>query len=129
MKKLAIALMAILPLVTLSLILPGTASADGEWAAGEWKLWTDYSDANGQVTFTGHVRIQRVGGRLTGRIKFDVLGEWERLEDIEVTDETVGFTRPKYKQRYFGHRNGDRMEGTYKDRLNHGEWAWQAERE
>jgi hypothetical protein len=129
MKKLAIALLAILPLVTLSLILPRKVSAASEWAVGEWKLSTDYSDADHQTTFTGRLRIEREGRRLSGRIYFDTLGEWERLEDVEVTHETVSFTRPKYKQRYFGHRDRGRMEGTYKDHLHHGEFAWRAERE
>jgi len=129
MKKLAIALVVVLPLVTLSLILPGKASADVGWAVGGWKLWTDYSDHGQRTAFTGRLRIERERGRLSGRVYFDVLGEWERLEDVEVTDDTVSFTRAKYEQRYSGHRRRDRMEGTYRDHLNHGEWAWHAQRQ
>lgn len=130
MKKLAIALPAILLIAALSLLLPRKAAADSDWAVGYWKLTTDYTDPGGQkVVFTGRLHIERERGRLTGRIYFDVLGQWERLQDVEVTDDTVSFRREQYGQRYAGRRHRDRMEGSYRDHLNHGEWAWHAEKE
>jgi hypothetical protein len=129
MRKPGIALLAILFTVTLSLILPGKASADSDWALGYWKLSTDYTNEGQKVTFTGRLHIERERGRLSGRIYFDVLGKWERLQDVEVTDDTVSFRREQYEQRYSGRRHRGGMEGTYRDHLNHGEWAWHAERE
>lgn len=130
MKKMTISLLAILTLFTLSLILPMEASADRGWAVGEWRLVQYYTSDNGsEVSFNGRLRIHRDGDRFYGRIYFDVVGKWEPLEDVEVMDKAIRFTRPEYKQRFKGHRKHDQMGGTYRDKINRGEWTWQAERE
>jgi hypothetical protein len=129
MKKPTISLVAILALVTLSLVLPMKASAYRGWAVGEWRLLQYYTENGRQVSFNGRLRIHREGDRFYGHIYFDVVGDWEPLENIEVTDETIRFTRPMYEQRFRGHRQGNQMSGTYRDRIHDGEWTWRAERE
>lgn len=129
MQRLTISLLAILTLVIFSLILPMKTSAHRGWAVGEWRLVQYYTDDGREVSFSGLLRIHREEDRFYGRIYFDVVGDWEPLEDILVTDETIRFTRPMYKQRFDGHRNGNRMKGTYRDKIHHGEWTWMAEPE
>ena len=130
MKKLTVSFLALLTLAILSFTLPMQASADRGWAVGEWRLVQNYTRDDGQkVTFNGRIRIHRERGKFYGRINFDVVGNWEPLEGIEVTDETIRFIRPVYKQRFHGQRYGNRMKGTYRDKLNRGEWTWRAEQE
>jgi hypothetical protein len=130
MKKLAISLLVILTSVILYCSLPTQAFADHEWAIGEWRLVQYFTQENGsEVTFNGRLRIQREHGRFSGSIYFDAVGNWEPLRKIEVSDETISFTRPTYEQRFYGHRHRDKMNGTYKDKLHQGEWKWRAEKE
>jgi hypothetical protein len=125
MKKLTTSLMAILvTLVILSLILPMKASADHGWAVGEWKLSQSYHD----TTFSGTLSIQREDGRFSGRIYFDTVGHWEHLKHVEVTDETLSFSRPMAKQKFRGHRHGDEITGHW-DSSTQGEWKWRAWRD
>ncbi len=130
MKKLTLSLLVILTLSILSFAMPMQASASRGWAVGEWMLYQYFTSEDGrEVTFNGRLRIHREGDRFYGRIYFDVVGNWEPLEDINVTDETIRFTRPMYKQRFYGHRNGNQMNGTYRDKIHRGEWKWRAEQE
>jgi hypothetical protein len=130
MKKLTLSLVALVALVILSLILPMKATAGRGWAVGEWRLLQYFTQDDGrEVSFSGLLRIHREGDGFHGRIYFDAVGNWEPLVNIEVTDETIRFTRPMYEQKFRGHRSGDRMKGTYRDRIHHGEWTWRAERD
>jgi hypothetical protein len=114
----------------LLLIVPQNASAHREWAVGEWRLWQNFSEHHQESTFKGRLDISRDGDHFHGRIYFDVVGEWEHLEDVVVGDETIRFTRPRYKQEFHGQRKGDGLEGTYRDSI-HGdkEWTWRAEKD
>jgi len=130
MKKLAISLLVILTLVILFCSLPMQSFADQSWAIGEWKLVQYFTQDNGsEVTFNGRLRIFREQGRFAGSIYFDAVGNWEPLKHIEVSEETIIFTRSTYEQRFYGHRHGDKMNGTYKDKIHKGEWKWRAEKE
>ncbi len=128
-KKKASAYLAVLLVLILFQFYPPEVSADRAWVVGEWRLVQYFSKEHHEVTFKGRLRIHREGNHFHGRIYFDVLGKWEPLEDIEVTDETVSFTRPQYEQRFRGHRDGHVLVGIYRDRLNQGKWQWRAERE
>ena len=130
MKRSILVTLAVLALATLFLAVPKRASAYREWAVGEWRLWQHFSEHHEEQTFKGRLVIRRFEGHFHGRIYFDVLGEWEHLEDVEVGDETIRFTRPKYGQEFHGSRHGDRLEGTYRDRLRGDrEWTWGAEKD
>jgi len=131
MKKTDISLLVILiTLVVLYCSLPMQAFAAQRWAIGEWRLVQYQTQENGrEVTFSGLIRIHREHGRLSGSIYFDVVGNWEPLKDIEVNDETIRFTRPTYEQKFYGHRNGNKMNGTYRDKPTQGAWKWSAEKE
>lgn len=127
MKKLTISFMVILTLVILSFSLSTKASAYRGWAVGEWRLLQYYTQDDGrEVTFNGRLRFFREGDRIHGRIYFDDIGNWEPLKHIEVTDETIRFTRPMYEQKFNGNRNGNQLNGTYRDKIHHGEWKWKA---
>lgn len=122
----------ILTLVCLGLYcsMPTQAFADHRWAVGEWRLAQYFTQNDGaEVTFHGRIRINREDHRWYGDIYFDTLGRWEPLQDIEVTDDTIRFTRPMYEQRFYGHRNRYKLNGTYKDRIHQGRWEWSAEKE
>jgi hypothetical protein len=130
MKKFTVSFLALLTLAILFFTPPMQASTDRGWPVGEWRLVQNYTQDDGQeVTFNGRLRIHREKDRLYGRINFDVVGNWEPLEGVEVTDETISFIRPMYKQKFYGHRQGNRIKGTYRDKMNRGEWEWRAERE
>lgn len=129
MKKLTISLLVILTLAIIYCTLPTQAFADHRWAVGEWKLVQSFTQNDGaEVTFNGRIRIHREHGRFVGSIYFDTVGNWERLRNIEVSDETISFTRPMHGQRFYGHRHRNQMKGTYKDKLHQGEWKWWAEK-
>jgi hypothetical protein len=131
MRRTTLGIVAVAALAALLfLALPHKASAHREWAIGEWKLWQNFSQHHEETTFQGRLRIGRDGNRFYGRIYFDVVGEWERLEDVVVGDDTIRFTRPKYQQEFHGQLKGEALEGTYRDAI-HGdkEWTWRAEKD
>ena len=95
------------------------------WVVGEWRIKQYYQGA----TYFGTLSIQRERGRFYGRIYFDSLGNWEPLEEVEVTEETLSFYRPLYGgQSYRAHRNGNGMSGHW-DNPAQGRWEWRAWRD
>lgn len=129
LKKAGSIFLTVLPVTILFLLCPLRVSADRAWFVGEWQLTQYFSQDHREVVFKGRLRIHRERDHFHGRIYFDVVGKWEPLEDVEITDETVSFTRPQYEQRFHGHREGHHLVGTYRDRLHQGKWEWRAERE
>ena len=116
--------------LTLYVSMPMQAFADNRWAVGEWNMVQYFTQDDGtKVTFNGRIRIYREHHGLYGDIYFDALGKWEPLQNIEVTDETIRFTRPMYEQKFYGHRNRNKINGTYKDKIHQGKWQWSAEKE
>jgi hypothetical protein len=131
MRRTTLGIVAVAALTALLfLVLPRNASAHRDWAVGEWRLWQSYSEHHEETTFKGRLRISRDGDHFHGHIYFDVVGEWEPLADVVVGDETIRFTRPRYKQEFHGQRKGEALEGTYRDAI-HGdkEWTWRAEKD
>lgn len=127
MKRLAAPWATLLMLVVCVLAVPQTGLAYRGWAVGDWRLWQFYSEAGSQTTFTATLRISREGNRFYGTIYYDKLGNWEPVENVEVTNDSLSFTRPLYgPQHYYGQFNGTELTGTYRDMTLGGEWNWRA---
>lgn len=129
MRRTTLEIVGVAALATLLfLALPGNASDHREWAVGEWRMLQHFSEHHEKTTFKGRLRISRDGHHFHGRIYFDVVGKWEPLEDVVVGDETIRFTRPKYKQEFHGQLHGDVLEGTWVSLNGEKEWTWRAEK-
>jgi hypothetical protein len=63
----------------------------------------------------GRLEFYWTGNAWTGRIFFDVIGQWEELTDVFIDPRTgqVRFHRPFSNQEYHGTLSGDRIEGTF----------------
>lgn len=104
---------------------PASAQYHHHWVTGQWAL-TQYAPDG--TSYTGRLRIHREGGFWEGRIYFDVLGTWEPLQDVEVTHDSIRFTRGSYKQKFYGHFHDGIIDGGYKDWLHHNRGRWTAQR-
>ena len=80
--------------------------------------------ANG---YTGRTEFEEVGGRLSGRVMFDVYGLWETLQDLNFDGRTLTFLRPGSNQRYTGTLSGNELRGSF-DQGGSGSYAWTLKR-
>jgi hypothetical protein len=81
--------------------------------AGTWSI-----NAN---NYTGKLEFTQPGGKLAGRVWFDVYQAWEELRDIRFDGRTLRFLRPGPNQRYTGTLSGNEVRGTFD---GGGSWDW-----
>ena len=123
----------ILGLAVLCMVLLGAAMpvrADRDWAIGKWRIRQNFSEHHKETVFKGRLTIRREGREFTGRIYFDVVGRWEEVQDVHVSDDTIRFFRPEHPQEFHGRRTEHGIEGTWQDReRGDKEWTWEAKRD
>jgi hypothetical protein len=86
---------------------PG-ATAPPSLASGLVGTWS--INAAGDL---GRIEFSVAGSGFDGRIRFDVLGTWEPLQDISFDGRAVRFVRPRGGQVYTGTISGDTASGSF----------------
>ncbi len=107
------------PLVAAFLLLAlfGCASTPSEknsWAVGEWRFRQTFTGpVERPNVLTGKLQIEWGKHRYTGRIYFDALKEWERLDEVWISGTSVHFSRVTSQEEFEGHRTETGVKGNW----------------
>ncbi len=77
--------------------------------------------------FNGVMQIRDNAGTYTGQMKFDDIGKWEQMLDLNINGNGISFRRAHANQRYKGTFKGGTITGAF-NQDGRGNFQWKAEK-